>query len=706
MAAIVDQDELDNVASQLSGSPVAAPVQNAPVQSGPILDPDELAHVQQQLSERIAPEEKKAAVAAAVAPILAQQAAPEAGGFTGAIESATKALDPGWITNHLPFSDRVGALGDVAGSYIAGKPASYADALAHERARQASEAAASPTLDKVGTGLSMAMIPPGVGQAVTQAPTAMGNVLRGMAGGAGIGAVQGASGTPDLSNPVDAAQHIGIGAATGGAMGGAVPLAAGAVGSGYNAVANAFSGGAQGISRRAANPILEAIQADTPQAVQGAMQRLGPEGMLADAGPALLGKTQGVVLNSDEARNAAYTALQARDAGTNTRLAQSINEAIGPAQSPLQATQALQAQRTAIHSALPDIFAQSPPVDTSGVLGTIGQGLNTAVGPEAAVLGRARAYLVRQGEEGPVPITDAETLQNAKMAIDTLIDRGDPRLGVQPGAVSKSQGSIGTVRRQLNQALRDQVPGYSGVMDQSSHLASQMEAIEQGNSLLRGGANATRPDDLAAQLQQQMATDPARAQMQMAGLRTGARAAIDQTVGTKANDLVALRNAMQGEGGWNEANLAHVFGAQPVGDITNSVANNTTFRNTLQNVVQNSQTAQRQAAAAAMKPEAQTGGIPLINPNMTVTGALATPVKALGRALLSQVRTDPTRSYGEIARVLTAQGPQAQQHTSALIDALQRRTANSATANRLGDNSALISALIGGQALNNRLQRQ
>jgi hypothetical protein len=49
----------------------------------------------------------------------------------------------------------------------------------------------------------------------------------------------------------------------------------------------------------------------------------------------------------------------------------------------------------------------------------------------------------------------------------------------------------------------------------------------------------------------------------------------------------------------------------PVG----SVNRNLKFRDTYNKVVENSQTAQRQAASNAMKPE-----VPLVNPNMTTIG--------------------------------------------------------------------------------------
>jgi len=700
MAAIIDPDELTHVQMQLGEpTPPVGMAAGAP-QSGPILDPDELAHVQKQLE---------------AAPIVAAPAATPAHDTSrGQVMEATPDRgvlgtigDVGrMLTSQIPFADRFSAAMDtlVPGTGP-GKSTDYAGNLRDERLQNEAIAAQHPILSKIlglaGGAAGIAATAPEA--AIAPAASLAGRAIAGAGTGAAYGGIQGASEAPDLTNTGDVAKRAASGLGVGALAGAAMPLAAGLIGTGYSAAADALTGGAPGISMAASSRLLPAVAADTPQAIQDAAARFGEHGMLADAGPALLGKAQGAALNSDEGRSIMQSALAARDAGTNNRLAQDLNAAVGPAQSPQAATNAIAAQRTAVHQDLPQIFANAGPVDTSAVLANIGQRLNTARGPEAAVLSRARDYLMQDGVDAAgnairVPVTNPETLQNAKMAIDTLIDRGDPTLGVAPGAVAKSQGSIGDIRRSLNGVLRDQVPGYADVMDRSSALARGAEGIEMGDSVLNAGQGALRPDDLSAALQ-------GMTPEQIAGLRVGARGAIDRTVGTKANDLVALRNAMQGEGGWNDAKLSSIFGAGPTAEIANSIDRNSAFRNTYQNVAQNSQTAQRQAAAAAMKPGAATGGIPLINPNMTLTGALATPVKAIGNALLNQLRPDPTRSYGEIARILSAQGPQRDAYTSALIDALARQGRNSATGAAVGNNAGLAAALIGGQYANDRLQR-
>ncbi len=83
-----------------------------------------------------------------------------------------------------------------------------------------------------------------------------------------------------------------------------------------------------------------------------------------------------------------------------------------------------------------------------------------------------------------------------------------------------------------------------------------------------------------------------------------------------------------------------------------------------------------------------------------------TLVKNRVAALANALKPDPTSSYGDIANVLTAQGPQRDAYVSALVDALNRRTANAATGQMVGNRSALAAALIGGPLANDRLQSQ
>jgi hypothetical protein len=172
----------------------------------------------------------------------------------------------------------------------------------------------------------------------------------------------------------------------------------------------------------------------------------------------------------------------------------------------------------------------------------------------------------------------------------------------------------------------------------------------------------------------------------------GSRGNVERALGTKANDLQALRQELQGEGGWNTAKLATVHGDQAARDLVDSVNRNLRFRDTFNKVVENSQTAQRQAAAGAMKP-VPPGEVALINPNMSATGfALAGAKKAL-KAGYNAVRPDQTRGYGEIAQILTERGAQRDQRIADIIAALDRRQGNQRVAATAGSRAALLAAI-------------
>lgn len=567
--------------------------------------------------------------------------------------------------------------GDIFGAMNAGnqalaaapsQPGQYPDygtAVAAERAKTAEWAKENPggafgaqIVGALAPGTGLAR---GAARVVGEGAGLLGRII----GGAGAGALYGgASGAGHTDTSLsDAAKNAGQGAELGALVGGGLPVLGSALGAGARAVANFAQPAVAGIGRGASALLRQAAGGQVPER----LAQLGPEGTLADASPSMLGVAQGVATRPGEGRDALVNALTARNDARNARLAQDVGTNLGPAQSPIEATQNLQAQRSLLHSYLPQIFAQAGPVDTSSVLSTIGQGLTKAVGPEATVLQKARNWLMDEiqvprgdGTSYPqiLPVSDAERLQNAKMAIDTLIDRGDPGLGVPAGAVSKAQGAIGQVRSQLNQALRDQVPGYSHVMDASSALARQMENIEAGTGALGGGQSAMWPQDLEARL---AAMSPSERQ----AFQIGMRGDIENRVGTQANDLAALKRALGGEQDWNRAKMSTVFGEQPTRNVADAIGREQTFANTYADVARNSQTAQRMAGTQLVD-ETGNRNIPL---NMTMTGLAARAPQFLAQAIyrgITGARNEAVR--GDLGRALSATGD----YRDALVNALLR----------------------------------
>lgn len=523
-------------------------------------------------------------------------------------------------------------------------------------------------------------------------------MLAGAGAGAVFGGLQGASDAKDLTNIGDTARRAGIGATVGGILGASIPAIGQGIGAAYRGIANRVSGGVEDVSRQAAPHLLDAIKADGPQTVSDNLARLGPDAVLADAGPSLLGVAQGVATRPGEAKSALVQALTQRNQGTNARLAGDVDSALGPAASAIKATQDIRSARGVEHQDLPAVFKNAPDVDVSSVLNNINARLLRAEGPEKKALLSARDMLTQQ-VQGPggillMPKTNAENISNVKVALDKLIKYGDDNLGIPAGALEKANGAAAGVRSDINDALRTQVPGYAGVMDKSSALAKQGEALERGTQLL-GNGHENHPA-IVDQFLQKLQTPE-----QKQALAAGVRAEIDRQVGTKANDLQALKSGLKGEGDWNKENLSKVFGSDNTGKVFGAVDRESHFRDTFNKVAENSQTAQRQAAAGAL------GSNPMQVP---ARDTLYGDVKAIAmkpvNALLGQLLTKDTAARdGELAKILASSGPERGAYLTALANALQKREANSATGKKVGDAAALAAAIMASRERNERLPR-
>lgn len=655
-----------------------------------------------------------------------------------AIDAPTRALENGAT---LGLGDRVRAIIDaalsgtgkaVASGSVAPLADDYSKHLADERAETDQFAkdhpVASPALNAVG-----GIIAPLAVVKATAAPiTLAGKTLAGAAAGGGVGAVQGALESKDYTDPVQVAKDTALGGATGATIGAIMPGAAKAVGAGYNALANAVSGRVEGMSRAAGQPLINAVEADGPAAVQQRLQELGPDATLADAGPALLGATQGAAGNSAEARAVAENALRTRNDATNARIQSDVNSALGPAEDPQTVKNAIEAHRTAVDSVnYPAALNNAPPVQTAPILTQLDYMIPRSVGMERRALTSLRNNMMTtqrqplldaQGlqqydrlgnpmfRDVPVSQNDANVLHKVKGELDNVIQYDAPGLDVPAGAVKNQQAALKTLRFQLNQALEDQVPGYANANAVSSALAKRQEAVGAGTQYLGSGKTTPSPDRFAAEF------DPL-SQGEKIAFAKGSRGEIDRILGTNPNDLESLKRELQGNtadlangAGWNTAKIAAVHGDDAANELLNSVNRNRKFRDTFQKVVEGSQTDLRNAARKQMKPDASTE-TPLINPNMTLAGfPLTVSKKALSFVTNAMLKTDPTRRYGEVARALTEQGSARDARLQTVIDALSKRQQNANAAPAVGNAAAVVAALLGKTGAeklhNDRMQRQ
>jgi hypothetical protein len=102
-----------------------------------------------------------------------------------------------------------------------------------------------------------------------------------------------------------------------------------------------------------------------------------------------------------------------------------------------------------------------------------------------------------------------------------------------------------------------------------------------------------------------------------------------------------------------------------------------------------------------MKPDPSTE-TPFFGPGSTMVGMASTAGKKLVNLGINAVRPDSTRSFGEVARVLSAQGSERDRHLAALIDALAKHGQNAQAAPAIGNRAALAAALLGNEYLHGR----
>jgi hypothetical protein len=488
--------------------------------------------------------------------------------------------------------------------------------------------------------------------------------------GAGYGAAHGAGNTYS-DDAGDYAANAGKGAATGLAIGGGLPIVGKGASTAYRG-AQAFIGPRVGNTSAGASAMLRAAaQADE----QGIRQIANmPDAMLVDAGPAMLGLGQGAGTGTGTGRTALVNALRRRDASTVSRINRDVDDAIGPAPRPSMIEADIAQNVENVRPQYNGPFDQSRPVNTTTIAAELEEMTQTLRGPAQDAVRRVRRFLdvpeSRAGADGLRPLDDRpESLFQVRQAIDGMLE-GETN--------SRVVAQLTGVRNMVDEELARAVPGIKQVDARYAELMRQQEGLQRGGTIFDTGKTATRPADLAAELRAS-----ALPQGEMVGpsaaparVRQGARAEIDRLVGTNSNDLNVLERKLGTPQDWNSQKFAEVFGEGPHIKVMESLANNRRFRQTYQDIVQNSQTAQRTASAKAM--ESSEGGN--VRGDTTMTGLGLKALNAVARAIAG---ASSSSTKNEIGLILAQQGPDVQRMARELLRTAQKTGENSRAINRV-----------------------
>ena len=562
-----------------------------------------------------------------------------------------------------------------APSYDAGVKAQRATTQAIRDANPAAVAEAAGGLIG-GVGL----VKSGITLAGRVGPRLLPRVLGYGAEGAAYGAAHGAGNTFS-DRWGDYATAAKDGATTGALIGGALPVLGTAAGAAYRTGAAFLGPRVEGVGRGGSAMLRAAAQAD--EAGLQALPSMGPEAMLLDAGPAMKGLAQGSATGTGQGRTDLVNNLTTRDAGTGARLARALDENLGPAPVPSRVEAGLSGDRAYVGLDYQPILQRAPPLDVgprSNMRALADQIDAVAIGERGGAQRAARQ--VREMLNDPVHTrelsNDPASLLNTRQAIDGLIG---------------NETDTNTIRvlTQMRQAVDDElaraVPGIKAVDAQIAELSRQSAALQRGGQVLDTGKTAVRPVELVDEIAQ-----GAQPQGQMIGpsaaplrLRQGARAEVDRIVGTNVNDLNALERKLGTPQDWNSQKLGTIFGEGPRDRVAEALMNNRRFRQSYQDIVQNSQTAQRMESAAAMKG-AEGGNVPH---DTTLTGV---GLKALNLVAKAISGASNARTKDEIGSLLAKQGPEVQRIARELLQSAKATGENSRAIARVLSSPYWISA--------------
>jgi len=500
--------------------------------------------------------------------------------------------------------------------------------------------------------------------------------------GAAYGAAHGAGNT--YSDSVgDYVSNAGEGAAWGAGIGAALPVAGSAASTLFRGGRAVTGAPIEGTGRMASALLRGGALADEV-GLRG-LQQMGPEAMMVDAGPSMLGLGQGAGTGTGQGRTELVNALRSRDAGTGQRLAGVLDETLGPAPVPSQVRAGLDVSREDIGARYGQLDLDAP-VDTRQLAESLDEIAQRVRGPAQGAVRKVRGYLDEAPDPnappaaGPTPLArDANTLFETRQAIDGL-------LATEVDLKAIRQLSI--ARQSVDEMLDHSVPGIKRVDGQFQEIARQDEGLTRGGQIFDTGKTATRPVELAQEIQQ--GALPAGEMVGPSGvpfrMRQGARAEVDRLVGTHVNDLNTLERTLATPQDWNSQKFAAMFGEPQYETVAGALRNNRQFRQSYQDIVQGSQTAQRTAAQKSMDGEID---IPL---DTTAMGVAANSGRAIWKALVG-LSNEATKD--EIGRVLAKQGPDAVRIMEALLARSQSTREGAQAVGRAVANPAYVGA--GGQ---------
>ncbi len=331
-------------------------------------------------------------------------------------------------------------------------------------------------------------------------------------------------------------------------------------------------------------------------AMRQQLAELGPDAKLMDLSPNLEGAAGALANRPGEAQTIIRDALAQRQIGANQRIVAGLDDALGPVhvKGSRGANETIREGQRGVGPAYDEAFEDALPVDTSQIAETLERQAFTLRGDAQKAARDMRKML--NVANGDILDANPRTLLQTRNAID-----GKMATEADANTIRVYKNA----RQQIDETLANNVPGIKMADAQFQELARQNEGLRIGVKALDSGREALRPDEL-----QQAIIEGVNPEGLMIGpsaqtfrMKQAARADIDRQVGTKANDVVALKNVLKGEGDWNRDRIGMLFGQERADKAISLLDREVRFDNTKNKVTGNSSTKARIAAEKDLYPD-------------------------------------------------------------------------------------------------------
>lgn len=359
----------------------------------------------------------------------------------------------------------------------------------------------------------------------------------------------------------------------------------------------------------------------TSPAVEGALAKVGPEAVLADADPRLTQMAGTIAAKPGPAQQIIRNALEARNSGAADRILSTTNSVMGE---PIDLAAMSDQIHNAAKSAVSPLYAEaykaplSSTPELEAALGTpfaktaLAKAANMAKSdissPPSVMFGSKKAAMpgnmtaaqyrdfIANQSSNPV---DVRGLHLTRQALDDMI-----RVSQRQGSNNKTR-ILSDLRSQIDAPLKSVEP-FAQADKIYADKSRIQDAMAEGLGVFK---NSKTPQDVSAAL-----TGMSDAERQ--AYQQGARAAVRNVMGTARNDAAAARGMFAKE--FNQEKLAALFGRDESNKLLSRINSEAAFANTDQRVLRNSETAARAYGREALD---QAHGIPSYRDVAVFSGA-------------------------------------------------------------------------------------